>query len=29
VGDLADVHNVADHPPSTEPWYWVKGRRVG
>jgi SAM-dependent methyltransferase len=21
MGDLADVHGVADHPPSAEPWY--------
>jgi ubiquinone/menaquinone biosynthesis C-methylase UbiE len=28
VGDLADVHDVADHPPSAEPWYWVTGRRA-
>jgi ubiquinone/menaquinone biosynthesis C-methylase UbiE len=29
VGDLADVHGVADHPPSAEPWYLVTGRRAG
>jgi len=29
VGDLADVHSVADHPPSAEPWYVVTGRRAG
>lgn len=29
AGDLADVHNVADHPPSAQPWYFVTGRRVG
>jgi ubiquinone/menaquinone biosynthesis C-methylase UbiE len=29
VGDLADVYRVADHPSSTEPWYWVTGRRAG
>ena len=28
VSDLADVHCVADHPPSAEPWYLVTGRRV-
>ena len=28
VGDLADVHAVADHPPSAQPWYWVTGRRA-
>ena len=28
VGDLADVHRVADHPPSTQPWYLVTGRRA-
>lgn len=27
VGDLAEVHAVADHPPSAEPWYLVTGRR--
>jgi ubiquinone/menaquinone biosynthesis C-methylase UbiE len=27
VGDLADVHAVADRPPSAEPWYVVTGRR--
>jgi|HubBroStandDraft_1064217.scaffolds.fasta_scaffold45320_2 ubiquinone/menaquinone biosynthesis C-methylase UbiE len=29
IGDLADVHSVADHPPSAEPWYVVTGRRAG
>jgi hypothetical protein len=29
MGDLADVHGVADHPPSAEPWYVVTGRRAG
>jgi SAM-dependent methyltransferase len=29
MGDLADVHGVADHPPSAEPWYLVTGRRAG
>jgi ubiquinone/menaquinone biosynthesis C-methylase UbiE len=29
MGDLADVHSVADHPPSAEPWYVVAGRRAG
>lgn len=29
MGDLADVHCVADHPPSPEPWYVVTGRRSG
>jgi ubiquinone/menaquinone biosynthesis C-methylase UbiE len=29
TGDLADVHGVADHPPSAEPWYIVTGRRAG
>lgn len=29
MGDLADVHGVADHPPSPEPWYVVTGRRAG
>jgi SAM-dependent methyltransferase len=29
MGDLADVHSVADHPPSAEPWYLVTGRRAG
>jgi SAM-dependent methyltransferase len=29
TGDLADVHGVADHPPSAEPWYVVTGRRNG
>lgn len=28
MGDLADVHGVAVHPPSTEPWYVVTGRRA-
>jgi ubiquinone/menaquinone biosynthesis C-methylase UbiE len=28
IGDLADVHGVADHPPSAEPWYVVTGRRA-
>lgn len=28
VGDLADVHAVAEHPPSAQPWYWVTGRRI-
>jgi ubiquinone/menaquinone biosynthesis C-methylase UbiE len=27
MGDLADVHGVADRPPSAEPWYVVTGRR--
>ncbi len=29
TADLADVHAVADHPPSTEPWYVVTGQRTG
>lgn len=29
MGDLAEVHGVADHPPSAEPWYVVTGRRAG
>ena len=28
VSDLAEVHVLADHPPSTEPWYVATGRRV-
>jgi ubiquinone/menaquinone biosynthesis C-methylase UbiE len=28
TGDLADVHGVADHPASAEPWYVVAGRRA-
>jgi len=29
TGDLADVHGLADHPPSAAPWYVVTGQRVG
>lgn len=29
TADLADVHAVAAHPPSTEPWYVVTGWRAG
>lgn len=29
TGDLADVHGLADHPPSPEPWYVVAGQRAG
>jgi ubiquinone/menaquinone biosynthesis C-methylase UbiE len=29
VGDLADVHDLADHPPSAKPCYLVTGRRAG
>ena len=29
TGDLADVHDLADHPPSAEPWYVATGRRNG
>jgi ubiquinone/menaquinone biosynthesis C-methylase UbiE len=28
TGHLADVHKVADHPPSAQPWYVVTGRRT-
>jgi ubiquinone/menaquinone biosynthesis C-methylase UbiE len=28
MSDLADVHVLADHPPSTEPWYVVTGLRA-
>jgi hypothetical protein len=28
VGNLSDVHDVADHPPSAQPWYLVTGRRT-
>jgi len=29
VSDLADVHAVAEHPPSAEPWYVLTARRPG
>lgn len=29
TSDLADVHAVAEHPPSEVPWYLVTGRRAG
>jgi ubiquinone/menaquinone biosynthesis C-methylase UbiE len=28
TGDLADVHGVADHRSSAQPWYVVTGRRA-
>jgi SAM-dependent methyltransferase len=27
VSDLAEIHKLADNPPSAEPWYLVTGRR--
>ncbi len=29
TGDLADIHDVADHLPSAEPLYVITGRRDG